>query len=271
MATCHVHGFEVEYRLEQAAENARAHPALVFLHEGLGSAGMWRDVPDAVREELGGPTILVYSRPGYGRSTVVAPSRPATFLRDEALGVLPVLLEELDIHRPVLIGHSDGASIALEHAGAGHPVSGLVVMAPHVFVEDISLEGVAAAKEAYLSGGLRQRLQRHHDDVDAMFWGWAGTWLSPEFRDWSIEDALSTITCPVLAIQGADDEYGTLAQLDAIEAAVPGGVERLVLAGCGHVPHVERRDEVLGAITRFIRAIAKVGPDRDAGHRPTRT
>jgi pimeloyl-ACP methyl ester carboxylesterase len=229
-------------------------PPLVFLHEGLGSIELWRSFPDDVQAATGRRTI-VFSRPGYGRSTPVPPPWPVSYMHHQALVVLPALLERLGIERPVLVGHSDGASIAVIHAGAGHPVSGLVLMAPHVFVEDRSVAGIEAARGAYESS-LRPRLAKYHDDVDSMFWGWNGVWLSPAFRSWNIESSLRTIGAPVLAMQRDDDEYGTLAQLDAIAAGVPSGAECVVLAGRGHVLHVGDTAPVVDAVARFVSRLA---------------
>ena len=238
------------------AVSGAARPPLVFLHEGLGSQTLWRDVPDRVRAACGGPRTIVYSRHGYGRSDPPADGpRSVRYMHDEAQVVLPDLLARLGVDTPVLVGHSDGASIALLHAGAGHPVAGLVLLAPHVFVEDRSVEGIVAARAAYESGGLRERLARHHDDVDVAFRGWCDVWMSDAFRAWDITDHLGVIRCPVLLVQGEDDAYGTLAQLDAITAGVAGPVERLVLPGMGHAPHLEAADQVIAAMATFLDGI----------------
>jgi len=234
-------------------------PPLVFLHEGLGTIELWRSFPADVRRAAGGPTTLVYSRPGYGRSGPIERPWPVEYLHREALDVLPPLLDRLGLERPVLVGHSDGASIALIYAGAGNPVAGLVLLAPHVFVEDRSVAGIAAARDAYRSDGpdgLRSRLARYHDDVDGVFWGWNDVWLSPEFRSWNIEDLLPAIDVPVLAVQGDADEYGTVAQLDAIGAGVRGPFRRHVEPG-GHVLHAGPHAPALASeVGRFVRELS---------------
>jgi pimeloyl-ACP methyl ester carboxylesterase len=225
-------------------------PPLVFLHEGLGSLALWRDFPARVAAATG-CAALVYSRSGYGKSSPLAGPRPIDYMHREALGVLPALLAETGLAEPLLIGHSDGASIALIYAGT-HEARGIVAMAPHVFVEDISIASIAAAREAWMTTDLRQRLARYHDDVEGAFKGWNDAWLDPAFRDWNIEEFLPRIRCPVLAIQGADDEYGTLAQLDAIERQAGVLVERLVLPGVKHSPWREQPEPVLRTIVDFV-------------------
>jgi pimeloyl-ACP methyl ester carboxylesterase len=237
-------------------------PPLVFLHEGLGSAELWRDFPDRVAARLGA-RALIYSRFGYGHSDGLDGKRGPQFMHEEALAVLPALLAQTGIDDPLLIGHSDGASIALIHAAAaGRPVAGLVLMAPHAFVEPVCLASIASIRATYCAsagdaGGLRSRLAKYHARVDDAFLGWADAWLAPEFRAWSIEDLTSAVTAPMLLIQGSDDEYGTLAQLDSIEARARGPVARLVLTNCGHAPHRERETEVLEAIVGFARQKAQ--------------
>jgi pimeloyl-ACP methyl ester carboxylesterase len=227
-------------------------PTLVLLHEGLGSVAMWRDFPAKLAAATGCPAVA-YSRYGYGRSEALARPHAADYMHREALEALPALRAALGLEHVILVGHSDGASIALVHAGARRwPVRALVVEAPHVFCEDLSLASIRAAKEAYQQGDLRQRLARFHDDVDSAFFGWNDAWLLPEFRRWNIEEYLPGISCPLLAIQGADDAYGTLAQLDAIERQVAGPFERLVLPQCGHSPHREQEAATLAAMTDFI-------------------
>jgi pimeloyl-ACP methyl ester carboxylesterase len=233
----------------EAKEIAGADPALVFLHEGLGSVGLWRDFPDRLARATG-RRALIYSRAGHGNSAV--PERPRTprFMHDEALDVLPPLLREHGIERPVLVGHSDGGSIALIHASR-HPVSRLVLLAPHVFVEDLSVASIAEARETFETTDLRERMARHHRDAEATFRLWNDIWLAPEFRDWNIEDVLPAITAPVLAIQGEHDQYGTLAQIDAIENGVAGAFERVVL-DARHAPHLEAPEATLEAAAEFI-------------------
>jgi pimeloyl-ACP methyl ester carboxylesterase len=228
-----------------------AEPALVFLHEGLGSVAMWREFPSRVAAATGRRT-LVYSRQGYGRSAKLTGPRRSDYMHREALETLPALRAERGLADPVLIGHSDGASIALIHAGAGHKVRGIVAMAPHVFVEDVTIRSIEAAREAWRTTDLRTRLRRYHDDVDGAFRGWNDAWLDPAFRDWNIEAYLPAVTCPLLAIQGRDDEYGTMAQLDAIERQACGPVRRLELAHCRHSPHRDQPETTLAAITEFV-------------------
>ena len=226
-------------------------PTLVFLHEGLGSISLWRDFPDRVARKLGA-RALIYSRSGYGRSSPLLAKREPGFMHHEALEVLPELLATLGIEKPLLIGHSDGASIALIY-GAEHPenAAGLVLMAPHVFVEALTLTSIARAAEAYESGDLRDRLAQHHDHVDDAFRGWSDIWLNPRFGAWNLGKEVSSLRVPTLVIQGEDDPYGTLAQLDAFEAAKTVTVTRLVLSACGHSPHRDQESKVVDAISTF--------------------
>jgi len=223
--------------------------ALVLLHEGLGSVGLWRDFPQALHAATG-RRVLAFSRFGHGRSEPPPRPRTAAFFHEEALEVLPAVLAQLDAPQPVLVGHSDGASIALIHA-AHHPVTGIALLAPHVMVEDVTVAAIREARAAFDGGPLRERMARHHDDPASAFNGWCDVWLDPAFRDWSLEPDAERVTCPVLLMQGADDPYGTLAQLDRIEARVRGPVERLVVPG-GHSPHLEAADEVLAALVRWV-------------------
>ena len=219
-------------------------PTAVFLHEGLGSIRLWRDVPERVRERTGFGA-LVYSRRGNGFSAPLEEPREVTYMHDEALVVLPELLARAGIDRPALVGHSDGASIALIYAGA-HPrnVRALALEAPHVFVEELSLTSIAAIGERFRATDLREKMARHHRDVDTTFRGWNDIWLNPAFRTWNIEASLPAIVAPVLAVQGIDDEYGTLAQIEAIARGCSGPVDRLLLERCGHAPHRDRPESV---------------------------
>ncbi len=247
-----VAGRRLEYRLYAAHQVNR--PTLVFLHEGLGSVAMWREFPGRVAAATG-CAALVYSRYGYGRSDVLDAPRTTRYMHDEALTALPELLDKLHIVRPVLIGHSDGGSIALIHAGgARREVAGLVLLAPHVFVENVSVDSIAMAREAYLTTDLGQKLARYHEDAGATFWGWNDIWLHPDFRAWNIEEYLPGIRCLILAIQGTDDEYGTLAQIETI-AAKCRNVELLELADCRHSAHRDQPQATLEAIVRFVAAL----------------
>jgi pimeloyl-ACP methyl ester carboxylesterase len=216
---------------------------------------LWRGYPEQVVAATGLPA-LVYSREGHGWSDPVRAPRSADFMEHEALTVLPELLDRLEISDTILIGHSEGASIALIHAGAGHLVSGLVLLAPHVFVEPESINGIETALEKFESTDLLERMARHHRDPHSTFFAWNDIWLDPGFRDWNIERYLPGIDRPTLLIQGRDDEYGTLAQLDAIERGVTGPVTRLVLDECDHSPHLSQPARTLEATARFVAAIA---------------
>jgi pimeloyl-ACP methyl ester carboxylesterase len=245
-----VAGRSLEYQRIAATRPGR--PDLVFLHEGLGSVTLWRDVPQALALRTG-CGALIYSRYGNGFSEPLRERRDTRYMHDEALNVLPELLDALSIDRPVLIGHSDGASIALIYAGE-HPaaVRALLLEAPHVFVEDISVRSIAAVKDEYQSGSLRDRMARYHADVDSTFYGWNDIWLSPAFRHWNVEEYVARVRAPILAMQGTGDEYGSLAQLDAIASKSPGHVDRLVLSGCKHAPHRDRRAMVEASASAWL-------------------
>ena len=246
-------GHRLEYRRIAGARGDA--PTLIFLHEGLGSVALWRDFPDQVAAATGAPA-LIYSRYGYGKSDKLEADRTVDYMHVEALEVLPELRRQLGLDDVVLIGHSDGASIALIHAGAARwPVRGVIVEAPHVFTEKIGLRSIEIAKAAFETTDLKSRLGRYHDDPAGAFWGWNRIWLDPDFRAWNIESYLLGIRCPVLAIQGAEDEYGTLAQLDAIARSVAGRFERLVLANCKHSPHRDQELAVREAMARFIASV----------------
>lgn len=230
-----------------------AFPTVVFLHEGLGSVSQWKDFPDTFCRAHGF-TGLVFSRYGYGKSTPRPHDErwPVDFMHRQAWEVLPTLFAQLGLMRPWLFGHSDGASIALLHAARHNgTVSGVVVLAPHIIVEDITLAGIRAARAAYLDGPLRARLARHHADVDSAFWGWNDAWLDPAFRAWDITAEVAHITVPLLAIQGANDDYGTLAQVDGIRRVAP-QTEVVILPGCGHSPQRDAPATVSTLAGRFI-------------------
>ena len=227
---------------------------LVFLHEGLGSIKQWRDFPAKVAAATG-RRALVYDRYGYGQSDVLQEKRRTVrFMHDEALIALPDLLKKTGVENPVLIGHSDGASIALIHAGAGHAVRGVVAMAPHVFIEPLCLKSIDKAAEAFEKTDFGEKLGRYHRDARKTFYGWADVWRDPEFKGWDIrDDYLPNIRCPVLAIQGYDDEYGTMAQLDELQRISK--AQTLKLDGCGHSPFRDQPERTLEAVAAFIRRI----------------
>jgi len=237
-------------------------PTLVFLHEGLGSVAAWRDFPSRLAD-AGACGALVWSRRGYGGSDPSPRPWPVEFMHREARTALPAILDRLRVRTAILVGHSDGASIALIYAaaaaaGSGEAarrgrVRGLLLEAPHVFVEDVCVRQIERAAAAYASGDLRRSLSRVHANADATFAGWSGVWLDPAFRTWSIEDTLPGVAVPVLAIQGAEDAYGTLRQVEKIAAAGGAFVEVLVLSGCGHAPHREKPERTLAAMTSFLR------------------
>ncbi|HMN74565.1 MAG TPA: alpha/beta hydrolase [Burkholderiaceae bacterium] len=232
-------------------------PLVVFLHEGLGSLSMWKDFPQRICDaaQCRG---LVYSRPGYGRSTPRPPEVAwgLDFMHRQAHEVLPALFEALGVdtaaHPPWLYGHSDGASITLLYA-AQFPerIAGAIVLAPHIMVEDLSVASIEDARRAYLEADLRDRLARYHDDPDSAFWGWNRIWLHPPFRDWSIEREIETIACPLLAVQGLEDQYGTLEQIHGLARRVA-QTELLELADCGHSPHRDQPDMLIAASTEFL-------------------
>lgn len=263
-----VHGVALEVlRISLPGASLQLAP-LVFLHEGLGSVAMWRDFPEKLCAATG-RLVIVYSRRGYGQSDAAQDVRGAgklrpNYMHHEALEVLPELLRLLGIQRPVLLGHSDGGTIALLHA-ASFPVEACIVMAPHLFVEAISIAAITQAREMFKQGDLRHRLEKYHSDVDGAFWQWNDIWLSEEFRSFNIEAECQRITCPLLAIQGLGDPYGTMAQIDAL-----GGIEHdflsemstspannmrrvlLKLEQCGHSPHKDQCTEVIRAAHAFL-------------------
>jgi len=243
-----VDGKRLETLLLSPAANALV---IVMLHEGLGSVALWKDFPEQLARATG-CRVLVYSRYGHGKSERLAEKRSADFMHHEAKVVLPELLRQFEIERPILLGHSDGASIALIYAGTWHQqVRALILEAPHVFVEDFGIRSTAAIRKLYESSDLPQKLARYHDHVDEIFRGWNDIWLDPQFRDWNIEEYLAAISCPTLVIQGEDDEYGTLAQVEAIQRRAP-ATQTLILPHCGHSPHRDQPSLTLDAISKFV-------------------
>jgi pimeloyl-ACP methyl ester carboxylesterase len=237
--------------------NPSAHLPIVMLHEGLGSVSVWKDFP-ALLAQSTGRRVMAYSRFGHGLSS--PPSQPATtrFMHDEAR-LLPEVLDAASVGRAILFGHSDGGSIALIFAAAHrNRVEALILEAPHVFVESVSLASIENQVAAYhaADGKLRRRLAKHHRDPDTTFYGWSKVWLDPGFKQWNIEDCLPRITCPVLLIQGLEDQYGTLEQILAIERQVGGQTRRIVLSGCGHSPHRDAPARVLSEVTTFVQRLA---------------
>jgi pimeloyl-ACP methyl ester carboxylesterase len=233
--------------------NLSAPDTMVFLHEGLGSVAMWKDFPHELCTRLG-MRGLVYSRYGYGKSTPRPPEErwDATFMHMDAQNVLPQVLAGLKVNRPWLFGHSDGASIALIYSATyPHAIPGVIAVAPHVFVEPLSIESIEVARDLYVRSGLRDKLAKYHNDVDSAFWGWNDVWLSQEFREWNITDALPYIQAPTLAIQGEDDEYGTAAQAETVAREVERG-ELLLIPNCKHSPHRDQADIVMDAVEAFV-------------------
>lgn len=249
-------GREIHIEYQWVGETDADTPVMVFLHEGLGSVALWKTFPDLLcrRLKMRG---LVYSRPGYGQSTPRAKDErwDADFMHRQAFDILPALLSQLNIDQPWLFGHSDGGSISLLFASHySERCAGLIVVAPHIMVEDISITSILLARDAYLHQGLRERLARYHDDVDSAFFGWNDIWLSPAFRHWSIQADLKNIRCPLLAVQGEDDEYGTMEQVYGIQRILPHAVV-IPVADCGHSPHRDQPQLLTEAVVQFVSAL----------------
>jgi pimeloyl-ACP methyl ester carboxylesterase len=240
----------LEYRMIGPRPDAA--PTIVMLHEGLGSVSTWGDFPQKVAEKTGAG-VFVYSRSGYGKSSTITLPRPLDYMQREATEILPQLLDAIGFRRGILFGHSDGATIAAWYGGSvqDHRVRGLILMAPHFFMEANNIEAIRKTVATYETTDLRAKLARHHSDVDAAFKGWSGAWLDPGFQKFDTTDALAYIRVPVLVVQGAADPYGTLAQVRVVEEECYCPVETLVLDGVGHAPHREKPDETLAAVTAF--------------------
>jgi pimeloyl-ACP methyl ester carboxylesterase len=230
---------------------ARDRPTIVMLHEGLGSVALWKDFPQHLASRTG-CGVFAYSRYGHGNSDRLLEKRHVEFMHHEGEVVLPELLDKVDISRPILLGHSDGGSISLIFAGT-YPdrPRGLILEAPHVFVEDLSVSSITQAKVAYVTTDLPRKLGKYHQHVDATFWGWNDIWLDPQFRSWNIEEYLPAILCPILCIQGEEDEYGTSAQVKAVQARVP-ATEIIMLPNCKHSPHRDQAEVTLEWMAEFV-------------------
>ena len=248
-----INGSDLEYRMiGPSPENA---PTIVMLHEGLGSTGLWGDFPDKLQAATGAG-VFAYSRAGYGASTPAKLPRPLDYMHIEALEVLPKLFDGIGFRRGLLVGHSDGASIAAIYAGShqDHRVQGIALVAPHFIVEDISVKSIAEIKKTYETTELRAKLARWHKDIDNAFYGWNGAWLDPKFRDWDISDYLAYIRVPVAILQGADDQYGTMRQIEIAHEECYCPVDVTVIPGAGHSPHREAPEVTLNAIAGFAKA-----------------
>jgi pimeloyl-ACP methyl ester carboxylesterase len=258
-----VAGVSLEYACHGPPPDQAA--TIVMLHEGLGCLALWRDFPARVAAATG-LGVFVYSRQGYGQSDPVSLPRPLDFMSREALDVLPPLLDAVGIKRAILFGHSDGATIAAIYAGSveDHRIRGLILMAPHFFNEDVCVSEIARAREAFLQGDLKPRLAKYHADVDGAFLGWADTWLDPGFRDWDVSEVIDYMRIPVLAIQGKDDQYGTLAQIDVIDIRSYAPVDLVILENCQHAPHLEQPDQTLDAVTDFVARLERIDAEEIA-------
>jgi pimeloyl-ACP methyl ester carboxylesterase len=253
---------ELEYR--RIGPSPSDAPTLVLLHEGLGSVGLWGEFPDKLAAATG-TNVFAYSRAGYGTSTPVKLPRPLDYMHVEALDVLPKLLDAIGFRRGLLIGHSDGASIAAIYAGGiqDHRVRGLSLIAPHFIVEDISVSSIAGVKQDYEQGKLKEKLARWHKDVDNAFYGWNGAWLDPAFREWDISEYLSYVRVPVQIVQGADDQYGTMKQIEVAEAECYCPVDVSIIQGAAHSPHREAAEATLGAVAGFVNRVLRLHGEGD--------
>src|SRR5258707_122147 len=248
---------DLEYRMiGPSPEHA---PTIVMLHEGLGSAALWGDFPEKLQAATGAG-VFVYSRTGYGESTPAKLPRPVDYMHIEALDVLPKLLDQIGFRRGLLLGHSDGASIAAIDAGShqDHRVEGVAMIAPHFIVEDVSVASIAKIKTAYETTDLRAKLKRWHRDVDNAFYGWNDAWLNPRFHDWDISEYLAYIRVPIVIVQGADDQYGTIRQIEIAEQECYCPVDVSIITGAGHSPHREAAEATLNAVAEFARSILHI-------------
>jgi pimeloyl-ACP methyl ester carboxylesterase len=250
----HIGAHDLEYRMIGPAPQDA--PTIVMLHEGLGSAALWGDFPDRLQAATG-MGVLIYSRAGYGGSTPVRLPRPLDYMSSEALDVLPALLETIGFQRGLLLGHSDGASIAAIHAGGSsdHRVRGVVLIAPHFVVEEISVASIAEIRKTYETTDLRAKLARWHRNVDNAFYGWNDAWLDPGFRRWDISEYLAYIRVPVAILQGAEDQYGTIRQIEIAKEECYCPVDVTLIAGAGHSPHREVPELTLETISEFAKNI----------------
>jgi pimeloyl-ACP methyl ester carboxylesterase len=250
-------GAQLEYRMTGPAP--REAPTLVLLHEGLGSARLWGDFPEQLQAATGAG-VFAYSRAGYGASSPARLPRRVDYMHVEALEILPKVLDAIGFRRGLLVGHSDGASIAAIYAGGvqDHRIRGLALLAPHFVVEDIPVKSIAEIKKLYETTELRAKLQRWHNDVDNAFYGWNDAWLNPQFRDWDISEYLAYIRVPVAIVQGADDHYGTIRQIEIAREECYCPVDVSIIPGAGHSPHREAPEPTLDAIAEFARSILHV-------------
>jgi pimeloyl-ACP methyl ester carboxylesterase len=244
---------DLEYRMIGPMPDAA--PTIVMLHEGLGCVGLWGDFPEQLQAATGAG-VLVYSRAGYGASSPATLPRPLDYMHREALDVLPKLLDRIGFRRGLLVGHSDGGSIAAIYAGShqDHRLQGIALIAPHFIVEDISVKSIAEIRTVYETTSLKDKLGRWHKDVDSTFYGWNDAWLDPSFRNWDISEVLAYVRVPVQIVQGADDQYGTMRQIEIAQSECYCPVDVVVVPGAGHSPHREAPDVTLAAVTEFAHA-----------------
>ncbi len=250
-------GRQLEYMCHGPGPDAA--PTIILLHEGLGCVAMWRDFPAQLAAATGFG-VFAYSRAGYGQSDPVALPRPLDYMTREAYDILPPILDNIGFRRGILLGHSDGASIAAIYAGshADHRVRGLVLMTPHFFTEARGLAAIAEARSAYETGELKERLSRYHRHPDNAFYGWNDAWLDPAFRQWNIADVIDYLRIPVLAIQGRDDQYGTYEQIREVESRSYAPVDVEILEACAHAPHIDQPARTLALISEFTRRLERI-------------